>query len=516
MAVIAKQLRKPITRLIEKEAREMLAMYRVFAERIDKKIGPLRVAVDTGSDVNYAYTQMERVSRNIAAEIVRLEEEIAAWERKEYPQIYGAGQIDALLEMGGGTDQLGFAKGVMSRRSMELLSEEISMMQNSNPFHANALKILNETLYTGKNITATVGRRYDDVFRAMGLNVASGVAAGDETWRQAMRRELKMFDEMGIKSFTDAGGHRWKLKDYAEMVSRTVPMHVLHVGKMNEFLEYGEDLVEVSTLTPSGNSPCALCAPWEGEILSISGQTEGYPTVADAENAGLFHPRCFHNFALYIPELEKGSSTLRNQGAEEAGTPGEALIEAEGAAGLSSGKGDTDGISTVTSKESFDISDEKAVEAAFSRFAKETAGSAIEKAVVVSPDGNKYEIDGRSYMVGIDAVGADALRGAKVIHNHPADRYGPGDSFSEQDFSNFFGCGLGRLEVVYTGQHHRMEWNDKKVKRLSKDEAKDIYEKAYRQLRNNVVVGKGNVEVSQYGVMKYLQEHQRGLIFREL
>jgi hypothetical protein len=161
----------------------------------------------------------------------------------------------------------------------------------------------------------------------MGLNVASGVVAGDETWRQAMNRELKMFDEMGIKSFTDAGGHRWKLKEYAEMVARTVPMHVLHVGKMNEFLEYGEDLVEVSTLTPVANSPCPLCAPWEGEILSISGQTAGYSTIADAENAGLFHPRCFHNFALYIPELEESSGSRAAQAMFMQDAEGERLEE---------------------------------------------------------------------------------------------------------------------------------------------------------------------------------------------
>jgi hypothetical protein len=249
------------------------------------------VAIDSGNDINYTYMQLERVSRNVAAEIQRLENEIAAWELQEYPQIYGAGQIDSLLEMGNGTDQIAFAKGVMSRRTMELLSEEISMMQSS-PFHANALQSLYDAYYTGRNILATVARRYDDIFRAMGLDVASGVVAGDETWRQAMRRELRMFDEMGIKSFVDAGGNRWKLKTYAEMVSRTVPMHVLHVGKMNEFLEYGEDLVEVSILTPTDNSPCPLCIPWEGQVLSISGETEGYQSVADAEDAGLFHPRC--------------------------------------------------------------------------------------------------------------------------------------------------------------------------------------------------------------------------------
>jgi hypothetical protein len=104
---------------------------------------------------------------------------------------------------------------------------------------------------------------------------------------------------MNIRSFTDKAGRNWKLSNYAEMVSRTVPMHVMNVGKMNEFLEYGEDLVVVSDFSPT----CPLCAPWGGAVLSISGVTKGYPAVSEAEEAGLFHPRCLHSFALYSAEV---------------------------------------------------------------------------------------------------------------------------------------------------------------------------------------------------------------------
>jgi hypothetical protein len=74
---------------------------------------------------------------------------------------------------------------------------------------------------------------------------------------------------------------------------------------MNEFLEYGEDLVIVSDIDPT----CPLCRPWNDAVLSISGQTEGYSTVAEAEDAGLFHPRCVHSFSLYIPELERNNGS---------------------------------------------------------------------------------------------------------------------------------------------------------------------------------------------------------------
>ena len=285
--MIARKIRKPLAYLLEQEARDMLELYRRFAERVDGKLRPLSEALMDGAEASYTLSQLRRVRANIAAETKRLARDIGAWEKKEYPQMYGAGQVDALLDMGGGTAQIGFARGVLSRQAMRLLSEEIHMLQGSK-LHRGALSVLEKSLYSGVNINATVARRYDDVFRAFGLEIASGLAVGDETWRQAMRRELALFERMNIKSFTDKAGRDWKLSSYAEMVSRTVAMHVMNVGKMNEFLEMGEDLVVVSDFSPT----CPLCAPWGGAVLSISGATKGYPAVSEAEAAGLLHPRC--------------------------------------------------------------------------------------------------------------------------------------------------------------------------------------------------------------------------------
>jgi len=58
------------------------------------------------------------------------------------------------------------------------------------------------------------------------------------------------------------------------------------------------DLVQVSA-----HGGCDLCAPWEGAILSISGDTPGYPTVDEAEASGLFHPNCKHAINTLIPDL---------------------------------------------------------------------------------------------------------------------------------------------------------------------------------------------------------------------
>ncbi|EEX49272.1 hypothetical protein GCWU000246_00004 [Jonquetella anthropi E3_33 E1] len=85
---------------------------------------------------------------------------------------------------------------------------------------------------------------------------------------------------------------------YAEMLSRTTLMQVHNAATWNEFAEHGEDLIQISYHTPT----CEMCAPWNGKVLSLTGKTPGYPTLAEAEGAGLFHPNCRHASSLWLPD----------------------------------------------------------------------------------------------------------------------------------------------------------------------------------------------------------------------
>ena len=90
------------------------------------------------------------------------------------------------------------------------------------------------------------------------------------------------------------------MRTYTEMVARTTTMECHLQGTANRLAEQGHDLVKVS----SHRGACPLCIPWQGEILSITGKTEGYPTLEEAKTAGLFHPRCRHAYGLHI-DLDK-------------------------------------------------------------------------------------------------------------------------------------------------------------------------------------------------------------------
>jgi len=71
-------------------------------------------------------------------------------------------------------------------------------------------------------------------------------------------------------------------------------------GTANRLMEQDHDLVKVS----SHLGACEKCQPWEGEVLSLTGKTPGYPTLEEARDAGLFHPNCRHAYGLYI-DLDK-------------------------------------------------------------------------------------------------------------------------------------------------------------------------------------------------------------------
>lgn len=105
--------------------------------------------------------------------------------------------------------------------------------------------------------------------------------------------------EQGLASIVDKSGRTWSLDRYADMLFRTKSVEARNRGLINRMAENNYDLVQVS----DHGSDHEECAVWEGKILSATGATPGYDTVADAEEAGLFHPNCKHAINVLIPSL---------------------------------------------------------------------------------------------------------------------------------------------------------------------------------------------------------------------
>ena len=154
-------------------------------------------------------------------------------------------------------------------------------------------------------------------------------ASGVLTRRKATQDALNGFAARGIDGFTDKAGRTWHIDTYAEMATRTGAAHALRTAYEGELIARGEDLVLVT-----GNTyTCRLCAPWQDEVLSLTGLYpagtyrlpsavgDGYVTVhvagtmEEARAAGLHHPNCTHSEGLYLPGatvIEPGTMGIRD------------------------------------------------------------------------------------------------------------------------------------------------------------------------------------------------------------
>jgi hypothetical protein len=128
--------------------------------------------------------------------------------------------------------------------------------------------------------------------------LAQGVISGS-AMKEVKGNLIAILQEQGLDAMIDKGGKRWSLDTYTEMLFRTKAVEARNRGLANRMVENNYDLVQVS----NHNSSHQECAVWESQILSLTGDTPGYPTVDEAESEGLFHPNCEHAINVLIPRL---------------------------------------------------------------------------------------------------------------------------------------------------------------------------------------------------------------------
>ena len=174
-----------------------------------------------------------------------------------------------------------------------------SAMNDVIPEHLQRLILDMNNLIDGTNVQ--ILRNVDDVYRKVMSETTTGVLTGVDTRLQAAQRSLDMFAARGVTGFVDNVGRRWDLASYVEMAGRTTSAHAAIQGHIDRQGEIGNDLMIVSSF----GATCPICAPWEGRVLSISGDNKKYSSIDDARAAGLFHPNCKHTITAYFSEIDE-------------------------------------------------------------------------------------------------------------------------------------------------------------------------------------------------------------------
>lgn len=138
-------------------------------------------------------------------------------------------------------------------------------------------------------------RQFDDVYANTIGGVSARMATGVINTRQAVGEALTAFADEGVTGFIDRGGHHWTLENYSEMAVLTAIERSTIAGYVDDMEEYGHDLAVID----GHAGACPLCAAWEGVIISVSGRSDEYPSLQEAEDEGVFHPRCLHGITTY-------------------------------------------------------------------------------------------------------------------------------------------------------------------------------------------------------------------------
>lgn len=262
--------RQDITRLSDAEAKRLAKFY---AEAEREIIEQINRALLRGNQTSYLKGMLENV--NIILEQLRAGSK--SWCEDAIPKMYVASTKYADAQVRD--------------------ADPSWLMAGFGAIHQQAAQVVAEAAFKRFDETAvTIGRRVDDIYRTLALENVRGSVTGYKTWEQAARGFREQLAEQGVTGFKDVRGRQWNMRTYSEMVARTTTMEAHLEGTKNRLLEHGYDLVIISRHPGA----CELCAPWEGGVLSLTGKTPGYPTMQEAEDAGLFHPNCKHTFSLYV------------------------------------------------------------------------------------------------------------------------------------------------------------------------------------------------------------------------
>lgn len=251
----------------------------LYKQTYAKLVQEITTATDSGK------ISKARVMARISQELEALGIEVDKWARREIPQYYLDGANLAQQDLRALGVDISKSKNfaVINQEAIKALTDDVALaFANSiNAIYRNSSQLLSTAIKQQLNFT-----------------IAQGKLTGEA--RETISNNIKqVIQDNGITALTDKSGREWSFDTYARMLARTKAAEARNQGLTNRMLSSGYDLVQVS----NHGTDHPACAAWEGRILSLTGKTPGFPTLAEASAAGLFHPNCEHAINVIVPEL---------------------------------------------------------------------------------------------------------------------------------------------------------------------------------------------------------------------
>ena len=131
------------------------------------------------------------------------------------------------------------------------------------------------------------------------INLSLGISETRlENLDQRSKRLQRQFAQAtGAGAFVEAGGKRFRLETYAELVARTRLAEAATEASFTTTQAMGIDTVRVS----DHGSTDALCNRFAGKVFSVSGSDSRFPVLREKPP---FHPNSLHVLLPFVAELK--------------------------------------------------------------------------------------------------------------------------------------------------------------------------------------------------------------------
>lgn len=286
---------------IELENRRLLL--KIYNKQVAKLKVKIYQATEKGNDTKY----LNKLHTEVEEEIAELKKQLKIYSAKSAKKSYKSGAKLAVAGVASGLITSSFEFGTVNREAVKVLAKTTykplsKMAQRIG--RATLEYMQRENFKDTQTVLKALNKFVDSEFlRKTGIEGVADVVVGSSSWAKAAREiRDKIIKDGGLKvPYFKKDGSLARMvnaQDYAKMVARTTTMNVMLEGAKDRVLDVfdGEfDLVEILGYSDFPNSPCI---PYEGQILSLTGITEGYTTLDEAKANGLFHPNCIHSFGI--------------------------------------------------------------------------------------------------------------------------------------------------------------------------------------------------------------------------
>lgn len=222
----------------------------------------------------------------INKELGKLDAKVADWTTAEMTQYYADGHNAALTGLRAADAKI--VKSGITTLDKQAISNIVDTTQNA--LHEaiigisrNASNIISDAVRQQLNATIAQGKLDNDLRKSIAASVE------------------QQLNDNGITSLTDSAGRGWDFDSYAKMLVTTNARNARNDGVANQMLQNGYDLAQISDT----DSDHPACADHEGEIISITGKSDGYESLEDVTDDGIFHPNCQHVYDVVDPPLAK-------------------------------------------------------------------------------------------------------------------------------------------------------------------------------------------------------------------